>query len=334
MARPGLEPGTPRFSVVRVSLSNRTKSPAFKCHRTTFLSARNGRKSHAFPGDSGDGRPRRPNVRECYLRNPDPALDCACGGEAQWARTVSWAVPWAGVHEGVVEESESSSERPTPVPGAHEELHGPNSCDRSVECGPGAVAVVSMRPNLPWAGNRRSLGAIQAAWRPNLACFQDFVAPEPHQPSQEPCAFCDIPREFWHVAPRRVAKTWKAGRGEFVRATVVATDPDRGDGCYGRIALVLNPRTSPLHPASALGRVLRDRHGHRIAHASQEPSPASRHHRSIVSLIEEPSWLRAPDAARRPRGRKRCDGHDEVTSEPTGSPAPGIIPDPELSAAE
>ena len=133
---------------------------------------------------------------------------------------------------------------------------------------------------------------------------------------------------------RRVAKTWKAVRGEFVRATVVATDPDRGGGCYGRVALVLNPRTSPLHPASALGRVPRDRHGHRIAHASQEASPASRHHRSIVSLTEEPSWLRAPDAARRPRGRKRCDGHDEVTSEPTGSPAPGIIPDPELSAAE
>lgn len=136
------------------------------------------------------------------------------------------------------------------------------------------------------------------------------------------------------MAPAARAKTWKAVRGEFVRATVVATDPDRGGGCYGRVALVLNPRTSPLHPASALGRVLRDRHGHRIAHASQEPSPASRHHRSIVSLTEEPSWLRAPDAARRPRGRKRCDGYDEVTSEPTGSPAPGIIPDPELSAAE
>ena len=136
--------------------------------------------------------------------------------------------------------------------------------------------------------------------------------------------------------------TWRPPRGqnlegrprEFVRATVVATDPDRGGRCYDRAALVLNPRTSPLHPASALGRVLRDRHGHRIAHASQEPSPASRHHRSIVSLTEEPSWLRAPDAARRPHGRKRCDGHDEVTSEPTGSPAPGIIPDPELSAAE
>jgi hypothetical protein len=65
------------------------------------------------------------------------------------------------------------------------------------------------------------------------------------------------------------------------------------------------PRPSPLHPASALGRVPRDRHGHRTAHASQEASPASRHHRSLVSLTEEPSWLRAPDAARRPRGRKR-----------------------------
>jgi hypothetical protein len=157
-----------------------------------------------------------------------------------------------------------------------------------------------------------------ARGRTSTRSRRTFVAPEPHQPGREPCAVFRHSAGVLARSARRVATTWKAVRGEFVRATVVATDPDRGGGCYGRIALVLNPRTSPLHPASALGRVLGDRHGHRIAHASQEPSPASRHHRSIVSLTEAPSWLRAPDAARRPAFGNVATG---TTKSPASQPA-------------
>jgi hypothetical protein len=95
------------------------------------------------------------------------------------ARTVSWAVPWAGVHEGVVEESQSLSERPTPVPGEHDELHGPNSCDRSVECGPrrcrcGVNAPESrlgLETGDPWVRSRllgaRILPVFRISWRLN-----------------------------------------------------------------------------------------------------------------------------------------------------------------------
>ena len=136
MARPGLEPGTPRFSVVRVSLSNRTKSPAYKRHRTTFLSAQRS-QIPCFPRRFGRRpAPRRLNVRECYLPNPDPALDCGCGGEAQWGADGLVGGPVGGRSRGSGRGVRVLSERPTPVPGAHKELHGPNSCDRSVECGP------------------------------------------------------------------------------------------------------------------------------------------------------------------------------------------------------
>ena len=96
MARPGLEPGTPRFSGVRVSLSNRTKSPAYRRDRSTFLRARNGRKFHAFPGDSGDGR--RPVARACAT--------CETRIQRSIARAVvrpsgARAVSWAGVHKAV-----------------------------------------------------------------------------------------------------------------------------------------------------------------------------------------------------------------------------------------
>jgi hypothetical protein len=61
MARPGLEPGTPRCSVGRDGLSNRAKTPAHKRGDTAPQGARDTRKFHALLGDSGDGR--RPVAR-------------------------------------------------------------------------------------------------------------------------------------------------------------------------------------------------------------------------------------------------------------------------------
>jgi hypothetical protein len=56
MARPGLEPGTPRFSVVRANLSNEPESPGKQRVLTVGLAAAKARRFHSFPPDSGDGR--------------------------------------------------------------------------------------------------------------------------------------------------------------------------------------------------------------------------------------------------------------------------------------
>jgi hypothetical protein len=74
MARPGLEPGTPRFSVVRVCLSNRAKTPAYKRDTTALRRVRETRKFHSFLGHSGDrGRPvARRGASAAY--EPAPAL--------------------------------------------------------------------------------------------------------------------------------------------------------------------------------------------------------------------------------------------------------------------
>jgi hypothetical protein len=55
MARPGLEPGTPRFSVVRSESSNQPKSPANNGLRGLSPRCRHARKFPSFRPDSGDG---------------------------------------------------------------------------------------------------------------------------------------------------------------------------------------------------------------------------------------------------------------------------------------
>jgi integrase-like protein len=72
MARPGLEPGTPRFSGVRFSLSNRAETPAYKRDRTALQRARHTRKFHAFRGGLGDVR--RPIARWCASAACEPRI--------------------------------------------------------------------------------------------------------------------------------------------------------------------------------------------------------------------------------------------------------------------
>ena len=56
MARPGLEPGTPRFSVVRSQLSNDPENPANSRVPSDELVGEKVRRFQAFLADSGDGR--------------------------------------------------------------------------------------------------------------------------------------------------------------------------------------------------------------------------------------------------------------------------------------
>ena len=54
MARPGLEPGTPRFSVVRSESSNQPETPAKRGRRVRGPRRRHTRKFASFLPDSGD----------------------------------------------------------------------------------------------------------------------------------------------------------------------------------------------------------------------------------------------------------------------------------------
>src|SRR5437773_10520704 len=56
MARPGLEPGTPRFSVVRSKPSNPAKTPANKWAPRAALGDADTRRFHSFQWDSGNDR--------------------------------------------------------------------------------------------------------------------------------------------------------------------------------------------------------------------------------------------------------------------------------------
>ena len=95
MARPGLEPGTPRFSVVRVSLSNRAKTPANKRDARVLQRAGKNRKFRSVLGDSGDRW--RPVARWCASAAGEPraAPGRAPAVRSSRAPTASLALPRA-----------------------------------------------------------------------------------------------------------------------------------------------------------------------------------------------------------------------------------------------
>ena len=95
MARPGLEPGTPRFSGVRVSLSNGAKTPANRRDAAAPRRAQETRKFHSFPGDSGDRW--RPVARWCASAagGPHSAPGRAPAVRSSRAPTASLALPRA-----------------------------------------------------------------------------------------------------------------------------------------------------------------------------------------------------------------------------------------------
>ena len=95
VARPGLEPGTPRFSGVRVSLSNGAKTPANRRDAAAPRRAQETRKFHSFPGDSGDRW--RPVARWCASAagGPHSAPGRAPAVRSSRAPTASLALPRA-----------------------------------------------------------------------------------------------------------------------------------------------------------------------------------------------------------------------------------------------
>src|SRR4051794_5433419 len=89
MARPGLEPGTPRFSDVRASRSNPAKTPATRgIERRSRKRATpaNSMLSSAIREMDGDPSPDGARSATC---EPHPALDRARGGGVEPARTPS-----------------------------------------------------------------------------------------------------------------------------------------------------------------------------------------------------------------------------------------------------
>jgi hypothetical protein len=99
MARPGLEPGTPQFSVVRVSLSNRAKTPANKRDARGLQRAGKNRKFRSVLGDSGDRW--RPVARWCASAagGPHSAPGRALAVRSSRARTASLALPRAHLEQ-------------------------------------------------------------------------------------------------------------------------------------------------------------------------------------------------------------------------------------------
>jgi hypothetical protein len=153
MARPGLEPGTPRFSGVRVSLSNRAKPPANKRDRAALQRAHNTRKFHSFFGDLGHGW--RPVARWCAsaAATPHPGLGRACGGEVERGVDGVVGAPVGAHLQQWLRFQEDTRPRP-PLTYEHEELDGPISSHRPVErgrrcCRCGANSPASRRPGAP-----------------------------------------------------------------------------------------------------------------------------------------------------------------------------------------
>jgi hypothetical protein len=99
MARPGLEPGTPRFSGVRVSLSNRPKIPANKPDAHALQRARKTSKFRSVLGDSGDRW--RPVAGWCASAagGPHSAPGRAPAARSSRARTASVALPRAHLEQ-------------------------------------------------------------------------------------------------------------------------------------------------------------------------------------------------------------------------------------------